>query len=128
MRNIAEYDLVYVSMLKHDAFTAIKVGRQLKFPVVLRVGGAGLTGDVHWQLNANFGRRIRSRCYKADAFVAISEAIERKLFAAGYSRQRLQRIPNGVRVPPLRSALQRDEARLALAEAHPLLAMSEQAR
>lgn len=123
----AEYDLAYVSMLKHDAYAAVSVGRELKFPVVLRVEGAGLTGDVHWQLNANFGRRIRSRCYKADAFVAMSDAIERELISAGYPRQRLCRIPNAVRVGPQCSAKQRDEARQALGETHPLLAMSQQA-
>lgn len=122
-----DFDLVYVSMLKHDAYEAVRLGRELKFPVVVRVGGAGLTGDVHWQLSANFGRRIRSGCYKADAFVAISEAIERELIVAGYPRQRLHRIPNAVRVPPERTRPQRDEARAALGEAHPLLALAQPA-
>lgn len=120
-----EFDLVYVSMLKHDAYAAIGAARELGFPVVLRAEGAGVTGDVHWQLDARFGRRIRRRCYRAAAIVAPSDAIERELIAAGYPRSLLQRIANAVPFPAPRTDAARNEARAALAAAHPLLAMSQ---
>jgi glycosyltransferase involved in cell wall biosynthesis len=51
----------------------------LGFPVILRPEGAGATGDVAWQSWGNFGRRIGLRCRWADAFVVISQPIEREL-------------------------------------------------
>lgn len=115
------FDLVYVSMLKHDAYAAIGEGRRGKFPVVLRAEGAGLSGDCHWQLDARCGLRIKRRCLEADAFVAPSPAIERELIAAGYPRPRIHYLPNGVAIPPPRDAATRLEARAALAEIDPAL-------
>ena len=115
------FDLVYVSMLKHDAYAAVGEGRRGRFPVVLRAEGAGLSGDCHWQLDARCGLRIKRRCLSADAFVAPSPAIERELIAAGYPRSRIHYLPNGVTIPPPRDADARLEARAALAEIDPAL-------
>jgi glycosyltransferase involved in cell wall biosynthesis len=109
-------DLAYVSMLKHDAYVTTRAGRRLGFPVVLRAEGAGATGDIAWQSWGNFGRRIGRRCRLADAFVAISEAIEvelRRAWRDGTMRPshfdeasrrveaepQIVAIPNGVPVP-----------------------------
>jgi glycosyltransferase involved in cell wall biosynthesis len=92
-------DLAYVSMLKHDAYVAVAAGRRAGFPVVLRPEGAGATGDLAWQAWGNFGRRIGRRCRQAGAFVAISRAIADELVAAGYDRERIHLLPNGVPVP-----------------------------
>jgi glycosyltransferase involved in cell wall biosynthesis len=92
-------DVAYVSMLKHDAYVAVGVGRRLGFPVVLRPEGAGATGDIAWQGWGRFGRRIATRCREADAFVAISAAVRRELEAAGYPADRIVDLPNGVPVP-----------------------------
>ena len=121
------FDLVYVSMLKHDAYAAVGEGRRGRFPVVLRAEGAGLSGDCHWQLDARCGLRIKRRCLEADAFVAPSPAIERELIAAGYPRPRIHYLPNGVAVPPPRTAEARLEARAALAEIDPALWLDAEA-
>lgn len=113
--NRSRFDLAYVSMLKHDAYAAVGAASKLHFPVVLRAEGAGLTGDCHWQLEANFGRRIKKRCQQANAFVAPSPAIERELIAAGYPRERIRYLPNGVQTPPEREATSQVEARASLA-------------
>lgn len=118
----ADYDLAYVSMLKHSAYAALGVARKLRFPVVLRAEGAGPTGDCFWQLDANFGRRIKDRCARADALVAPSQAIQRELVAAGYARDRIHYLPNGVAMRPLPDAAAKREIRLALAEAESALA------
>ncbi len=120
------FDLAYVSMLKHDAYAAIAAARG-SFPVVVRAEGAGLTGDCHWQLEATCGLRIKRRCQRADALVAPSPAIERELIVAGYSRQRIHYIPNGVVMPEPRDAANRAEARADLAEADPSLAIGNDA-
>jgi len=118
-----EFDLAYVSMLKHDAYAAIGGGRKAGFPVVLRVEGAGLTGNVHWQLNARFGASIRRRCQHAAALVAPSEAVERELIAAGYPRGKIHRISNAVPISPRRSPRARLDARLSLATTDRALAI-----
>jgi glycosyltransferase involved in cell wall biosynthesis len=115
------FDLVYVSMLKHDAYAAAGEGRRGRFPVVLRAEGAGLSGDCHWQLDANCGLRIKRGCLSADAFIAPSPAIERELIAAGYPRPRIHYIANGVAVPAPRDAQTKAQARAALAEIDPAL-------
>ncbi len=92
-------DLIYVSMLKHDAFVAVSVGRKLKIPVVLRPEGAGATGDLAWQRWGRFGARIGKRCKRADAFVAISPAVHTELIVAGYDPAKIHDLPNGVPVP-----------------------------
>ncbi len=105
MRNLRRWfadhpiDLAYVSMLKHDAFVAVGEGRRRGFPVVLRPEGAGATGDVAWQSWGRGGRAIARRCKRADAFVAISEAVRRELIAVGYDESRIVDLPNGVPVP-----------------------------
>ena len=92
-------ELIYVSMLKHDAYIAVGVGQKLGIPVVLRPEGAGETGDLAWQTWGRFGRSIGKRCKRADAFVAISPAIHAELVAGGYDSQKIHDLPNGVPVP-----------------------------
>jgi glycosyltransferase involved in cell wall biosynthesis len=107
MRNLRRWlkshpvDLAYVSMLKHDAYVAVKVGRDRGSPVVLRPEGAGATGDVAWQARGAFGRRIAARCRRADAFVAISTAVHDELTTAGYDPSKIHDLPNGVPIPSL---------------------------
>jgi glycosyltransferase involved in cell wall biosynthesis len=105
MRNLARWfathpvDLAYVSMLKHDAYVAVKAGQRLGFPVVLRPEGAGATGDLAWQSWGRFGRKIGNRCKQASGFVAISRDIARELSAGGYEPARVHSLPNAVPVP-----------------------------
>lgn len=119
-----EFDLVYVSMLKHDAYACLGAARRGGFPVALLVEGGGLSGDVHWQLEDRFGRLIRRRCDEAAAIVAASPAIRDELIAAGYRRERIHFIPNGVAIPPERTTAARREARAALAALDPALGLS----
>jgi len=105
MRNLRRWfiensvEIAYVSMIKHDAYVAVGMGRRLGFPVVLRPEGAGLTGDVAWQGWGRGGQVIARRCKQADAFVAISAAVHEELIFSGYDRARIVDLPNGVPVP-----------------------------
>jgi glycosyltransferase involved in cell wall biosynthesis len=95
------FDLAYVSMLKHDAYVAVGVGKRRGFPVILRPEGAGATGDLAWQAWGRFGGRIGERCRAAAGVVSISPAIRGELERAGYDRARIHDIPNGVPVPDI---------------------------
>ena len=117
-----QIDIVYVSMLKHDAYTATKICQQLGIPVVLRAEGGGDTGDCHWQTTARFGLSIRRRCKTATAVIAPSQAVAEELLAAGYPTDNLHLIPNGVALPAKPAENSQQLARQALAEANQDLA------
>ena len=118
--NQDRYDLVYVSMLKHEAYAALgAVG--CRMPVVLRAERAGRGGDCLWQLGTRRGRRIKRRCMKAAAIVGPTRAIERELRTAGYPEARVHYLPNGVPLPPPRSLQTKAAARAVLADANSAL-------
>jgi glycosyltransferase involved in cell wall biosynthesis len=121
-------DLVYVSMLKHDAYAALQTLARSTVPVVLRSEGGGVTGDCQWQRSARFGLRIRRRCHQADALIAPSPAIATELAEAGYPVSRTWLVPNGVAVDGPRSDAARAAARRTLGESHPDLASHEQSQ
>lgn len=122
-----QFDLVYISGLRHDAYAALSAAHG-EIPMVLRVDRVGLTGECHWQLDAAFGGRIKKRCFQATAFVAAGAPAERELIAAGYPRPRIRCLPGGVAAAVARVPATRDAARAAFAEAHPALGLSESAR
>lgn len=95
-QHASELDLVYVSMFKHDAYAALGALKPARVPVAIRGEGAGLSGDMHWQLDALGGRQIKRRTMSAAAFIAPSRAIEAEITAAGYPRGRIRFIANGV--------------------------------
>ncbi len=123
-RNQGRFDLVCVSRLRCEAYAALKaVGKEV--PVVLRAEVAGRSGDCVWQLEASGGRRIKQECMKAAALVGPSRAIERELIAAGYPRDRVHCLPNGVPIPSAGSRARKAAARAAVVTANPSLRMPD---
>ncbi len=119
-----DYQLVYVFGLKHEARAALRaVGDRV--PVVLRPEQSGSRGDCFWQLDEPGGRRIKSGCMRAAAFVGATPLLEAELKAAGYPRPRIHYVPLGVRLPPMRVAGTQLEARRILARAHSVLELSQ---
>jgi glycosyltransferase involved in cell wall biosynthesis len=96
-----DFDVVYVSMLKHAAWAAATAGVRLGLPVVLRPEGAGPSGDAVWQDEAWLGRSIGAACRKAAGIVTLSEELEGELVARGYPAGMLHRIPNGTPIPSI---------------------------
>lgn len=118
-----EWDAVLVSMLKHDAYTAVHSLQQSAVPVIIRAEGAGDTGDIAWQRTARFGSRIKQACLSADALIGPSPRIVEEMLAADYSAAKTHYIPNGVAVPPPHDASDQLTARLAISDANPSLEM-----
>lgn len=107
-------DVVYVSMLKQDAYVTVRQCRHRSVPVVLRAEGGGLGGDAQWQDRHWLGRWIRKTCQTADAIVAPSDQIEQELLARHYESEQVHWIPNGVPIPPRRTPQTREQARQVL--------------
>lgn len=118
-----EWDAVLVSMLKHDAYTAVRSLQSTPVPVIIRAEGSGETGDIAWQRAARFGSRIKTACAQADALIGPSPRIVGELLEAGYSPAKTHLVPNGVRIPPLASLDEQFTARLAMSDANPSLEM-----
>ena len=120
-----EYDAVLVSMLKHSAYVAVGEGRRWGIPVVLRAEGGGETGDCRFHETARFGMRLRRRCQDAAAIVAPADSVADELLMAGFAREKIISIANGVPIPerlPMREA-----ARQALAGIHDDLRLEKNA-
>lgn len=123
------FDLLYVSMLRHDAYTTLSMRGYGGWPIVLRAEGIGEHGDCAWQAQANFGHRIAKTCRTADAIVAPSPIVRDELLAAGYPAEKLHVIHNGVAIPAASApAAARLAARAALAAANADLKLSEGAK
>lgn len=117
-----QYDLVYASTLRQEARAAVGAVRR-QVPVVLRAEKAGRRGDCLWQIETREGRRIKQACMRAAGWIAPGRAIERELQAAGYPRQRIHLIPDGVPVLEPRNVQTKEKARAALAEVNASLSM-----
>lgn len=107
LRHRQEYDLIYVWGLRILGVVAALAGKSLGKPIVLRAEQTGeISGSFAWQ-DRHPGRlgvsllqstlRMRDKLLRrADQFVAISSDIAEEFRQAGYSPDRMTRIPNGV--------------------------------
>ena len=124
--NQADYDLVYVSSLREEARAAVDNLRGRK-PVVLRAERSGQWGDCLWQLQTRHGRKIKSACLKADAFIGPSRALERELQAAGYPRGLIHFTAHGFPAAPDHLPRRQAAARALLATTNQLMGLPEKA-
>jgi glycosyltransferase involved in cell wall biosynthesis len=123
-----EFDLAYVSQLKHDAYVAVRTGRRMGFPVVLRASGGGERGDCHWHTTGRCGMRIRREVHRAAAVVAPSAAIRDELLAAGFSSSIVKLIPSGVRIGVRASPIRRRQARSTIGTANAAMSLGPDTR
>jgi len=123
-RNVSRFDLIHVSAMRHDAYTAVRtVGQQV--PVVLRTTSAQQDGDCRWYLETTGGRVIKRQCMKAAALIPSSRIVEQELRLAGFPGSQIRMVPDGVTLPPARPPIARRAARAALAEASPAMRMPD---
>jgi glycosyltransferase involved in cell wall biosynthesis len=110
-RNRPDIDLVCVSRLAHEARTAVGALAGSGVPVVIR---AESDETFEWTDPAQTGwtaaSRTLRRCRQAQAVVATTDAVERRVVELGIERHRVLRINNGVKLlssprsPGLRTA------------------------
>jgi glycosyltransferase involved in cell wall biosynthesis len=110
-----ELDVVLVSTLRYEAYSAVRSLAKSRVPVILQAERAGPAGEVNWQRTAPFGSRIARRCRQASAFIATSRLVAEELATAGYTAERTTTIARGVPIPPPLGAASRDAARESLA-------------
>ena len=91
----ANYDVVYVSGMRHDAYAALGTKVYSDAPVILRAEGRGEVGDCHWLKNTRQGRRYLHRSQTANAIIAGNQAIETELTECGFDQRNIHSIPLG---------------------------------
>jgi glycosyltransferase involved in cell wall biosynthesis len=125
-RHRDQYDLVYVSGLRHEACAALRAAGG-KVPVIVRAESSGPQGDCSWQRQSPAGRWVRRACLRASAVIAPSRPIEAELIAGGYPRARIHRVPDGVPIPLPPTAQAKAAAREAVATAGTALELPPEA-
>lgn len=127
-RHREEIDVVCVSQMRLEAYTALSVLRRAPIPVVLRAERAGQAGDCQWQQRWRFGRRLQRRCRTAEAVVAPDAAVVAELVESSYAAERICTIPNGVLDELTQYDNDQASARAALAEANEDLTVTADAK
>jgi glycosyltransferase involved in cell wall biosynthesis len=96
-----KYDIIHVHQLLYPAFVCVLMSRRLlRKPVIVKYACSGTTSDINQLKKFPLGTLQLNYLLKAaHCLVAMSEEGVHELAAAGYSRSRIARIPNGVTIP-----------------------------
>ncbi len=113
--NAANFDLMCISGLGHDAVAAVSALRRTKTPVVVRAG-SNAWQDTRRASAAGLAQRLLNRGRLADLFIALDPQAQRELHASGIEADRVRLIPCGVPTDLAGDAATRIETRAALAE------------
>ena len=110
------YDIWHAHQAFYNAAVAIRIALLLNRRSVVKDASSGLYGDIARLNRIWFGNWVRKSLRRANAIVSLNAEMTNELLAAGISRNRIRRIPNGVDCsrfsPPLPSV--RDETRAAM--------------
>jgi glycosyltransferase involved in cell wall biosynthesis len=117
-QNRDQIDLVFVSGLRYDAWSALRAFSHADrtVPIVLRAENAGQRGECHWLRNTRRGSHVRRLCQTADAMIAPDGDVVQELLANGFSPARIYRIPHGVTPPAITAATGCNSSRQALSD------------
>jgi glycosyltransferase involved in cell wall biosynthesis len=125
-RNADHLDVVLVWGMSHEARAAIEAIAD-RVPVVLVPERTSWYGDCFQQIRTSAGRRIEQACRRAAAYVSTSPAVRRELEAAGYARDRIRDVPQGVPLQVPRTVDAQTDARDMLADASSVLQLAARA-
>ena len=121
-----QYDVVYVSGLRHDAYAALGTKTYSPAPVVLRAEADGDAGDCRWLQTKRQGRGCLHRCRTAERIVATNSTVESELLSTGFGRQQIERISLAVEPAGGIGHGAKATARAALHNVNPDLMVPEQ--
>jgi len=107
LRHRGDWDLIHVTYIYLDAFSAILTRRWHRLPVVVRPACAGYYGDLArlerfriWPLFPSLDRmsirKIVRTVARADAFIANSREVCEELISSSFPERKIARISNGV--------------------------------
>jgi glycosyltransferase involved in cell wall biosynthesis len=101
LREARRFEVIHVHQVLYPAFVAAVAGWRRGVPCLARISSTGSTSDLRMAAQGGVGiqravtRRLLTR------IVAVNARAEAECLAAGYRRDQVVRIPNGVAVGPL---------------------------
>lgn len=94
-----EYDIIHVHLASSPALTAVIAGCLLHKPVIVKLGGGKVIGDIDSSSRTWFGRlKLYILKKGVDRFIATTREIEKQLEASGLEQVKIVTIPNGVNI------------------------------
>lgn len=101
-RHRRTYDVIHVHGLSYHSYVAVRCGRLLNKPVIVKLANSSAASDISKMKSGQhffLSRFLLPTALTADCFVALNDIIRDELEAEGVGHERITEIPNGVRVP-----------------------------
>lgn len=93
----SRYEVIQVYLTGSPAIVGVLLGRLFHKKVIVKLGGAGSTGDIGTSRNTYGGTwKINFLKEHVDMFIVPTQEIKRELLQAGFSKEKIELIPNGV--------------------------------
>lgn len=110
-----DYAVIHAHLAFGPALAGVLAGRWLDKPVLVKFGNSGEFGEVQVSSRSARGRlRLWGLRHYADICVVLDQSAERELLAAGFRRERVLRMPNGIDTAAHAPRRPRGEAKRAL--------------
>ena len=97
LRNADKYDILHLHLASSHVFPAILIKKLLGKKIILKFGGARKTGDIQTSLLKPFGNlKLKIIKKSFDAFVVPGNEVLIEIISAGFPKDKIHLIPNGV--------------------------------
>lgn len=94
-----DYDIIHVHLASSPALTAVIAGYLLHKPVIVKLGGGKVIGDIDSSRRTWFGRlKLYILKKGVDRFIATTREIKEQLESSGLAQTKVVTIPNGVNI------------------------------
>lgn len=90
-----QVDIVHAHQILEPAVAAVRASRVTGVPVIAKMSGSGMAGDLDGLRRRSGEPAWRELCAGLARFVAVSESAAAAAVAAGFPSERVRRIPNG---------------------------------
>lgn len=97
LRNSEKYDIIHLHLASSHVFPAILIKKLLGKKIILKFGGARKTGDIQTSRSKPFGTlKLKIIKKSFDAFVVPGNEVSTEIISAGFPKNKIHLIPNGV--------------------------------